>query len=341
MKKSCFCILFILLFLSAAIAGAQTSPKGVRIRLNAGSTTSTSGAYIWSVAVARAINKYASGISVTVIESGGGLDNAKKIREGAFDFTIADSWDTDLEMYQGLETFKGNAWPQIRWFFMRDITLSRTYVRADSGIKTWADMRGKKIGSGNPGSRAAQRVVRFNELLGTGAIIFPGTLGDAVNQLQTGRIDAVHKSGPADDFDAALLEVHFQRPLTVIGFSEEEAAKINSKYPQMGITETPAGSIKPVPKLGPVWEMRYPTGASTSSKISQEVGYLIMKAVYEHWNEIGKSFPSCAPFNPIMDYVKFIPKGGEVPLHAGVVQYAKEIGLAIPPSLIPPEYKGK
>ncbi len=224
---------------------------------------------------------------------------------------------------------------------MRDITVSRTYVRADSGIRTWSDLRGKKIGSGNPGSRAAQRVIRFNELLGTGAIIFPGTLADAVNQLQSGRIDAVHKSGPADDFDAALLEVHLLKPVTVIGFSEEEAAKINGKYPQMGIAETPAGSIKPLPKLGSIWEVKYPTGASVSSRMTEEVGYRITKAVYEHWSDISKVFPSSAPFNPITDYVKATQQGREVPFHAGVIRYAKEKGIPIPAGFVPADYKQK
>ena len=338
MKRAIFVILMVML-LMAGVAEAQPPTKTVKIRLNTGSTSSASGAYIWSVAVARAINKYAPGINVTVIESGGTVDNVRKIKEGIFDCGLADSWSTALEMYRGLENFAGNAWEPIRVFFVKEVSVSRTYVRADSGIKTWSDLQGKKIGSGQPGSGAAQRVMRFNELLGTGAIVVPVPLGDALRDLQSGRIDAVHKSGPADDVDAALLEVHLLRPVTVLGFSEQEAAKINAKYPQYLIAETSAGAIKTLNKLGRLWEVYLISIASVSSRMPEDVGYRMMKAVHEHWSEIAQAFPSSGLYHPIKEYVKLVPKGMEVPFQAGVVRYAKEIGITIPASLIPPEYK--
>ena len=325
---------------SASMAEAQSSKSGT-IRLTAGSTTSSSGAYIWAVAIVRAINKYAPGINVTLVESGATYDNLRRIREGVFDLGLADGWHGPLELYRGLETFEGKGWKEIRILFFRDPSPCRTYVRADSGIKMWSDLKGKRLHAGQPGSAAAQRVMRANELLGTGAVIVPGALGDAANQLQIGRVDAVHKSGPADTFDALLLEAHLMTPLSVIGFSDEEAAKISVRYPQFLVAKTAAGSIKPVPKLGSLWEIVTLGVSSTSSRLPQDVGYRMTKAVYEHWKEIGQAFPACASYDPIMDYVRIVPKGNEVPIQAGVIQYAKERGIKIPASLIPPEYKEK
>ncbi len=329
-----------MILLLAAVAEAQSS-KPTTVRLSAGSTASVSGAYVWSVAVTRVVNKYAGGINVTLVESGGGYDNIKKIREGFFDLTTADGWGHDLEMYKGIETFKGNPWEPIRWFFLRDLSVGRNYVRADSGIATWSDMAGKKISGGTAGSAGAVRPLRCDELLGTGVKVIWETLADAVRDVQSGRIHAVNKSSPADTFDAALMEVHLLTPLTVIGFSEEEAAKINAKYPHFLIAKTPAGSIKPLPKLGSIWEIYILGGATTSSRLPEEVGYRIIKALCEHWSEIVQAYPSCAPYHPIKDYIKMVPKGMEVPLHAGVVRYAKEIGIDLPAGLIPPEYRGK
>lgn len=316
-------------------------PKSETINLSVGSTSSTSGAYIWAVAVTRAINKYDPGISCTLVESGATYDNLRRIKEGIFHWSAADGWAGGLEMYKGLETFKGNAWEPIRWFILRDLTASRTYVRADSGIKTWSELAGKTVAGGTPGSAAAVRVIRSNEVLGTKAKFFMGTFESATADLQMGRIAAVHKSGPVDTFDAALLSAHMTTPLTVIGFSDEEAAKLNTTYPQFLITKTPAGAIKILPKLGSVWEIYSITGAHASSRLPEEIGYRIIKAVHKNWNEIGKAFPACAPYDPIADYIKIVPSGMELHLHAGVVRYAEEIGIKVPDFLIPPEYKRK
>ncbi len=322
----------------AGIIEAQPPPSKT-VRLTAGSTISTSGAYVWCVAIARAINKFAPGINVTVVESGATYDNIRRIREGMFDLGLPDGWAGLLEMHRGLETFEKSRWEPIRFLLFREPAASRTYVRAESGIKTWADLKGRTIGSGTPGSAVAMRVVRCNEVLGTGVKFFPGTLTEAARDLQNGRIEAVHKSGPVESFDAALQETHLLAPLNVIGFSDAEAEKIKAKYPQFLIRKTPAGAIKTLPRLPGVWEIYSISGVSTSSRLSQDIGYRIVKAIHEHWKEISQAYPSCAPYHPIEDYIKIVPQGMEVPFHAGVVQYAKEIGIKIPNDLIPPEYK--
>ncbi|HPR91013.1 MAG TPA: hypothetical protein PLD93_06240, partial [Synergistaceae bacterium] len=72
----------ILVLMFAGFASAE-------IHLNMGSTSSTSGVYAWCVAAANAINKAENGINVTVVESGAGMDNLRKISSGVFDFALA------------------------------------------------------------------------------------------------------------------------------------------------------------------------------------------------------------------------------------------------------------
>ena len=361
MKKAIFTGLIVVLLMVTAVAlgcapkaapapapspGPSPAPapakpaKPEMIYLSAGSTTSTSGAYVWAVAVGRVINKYAPGISVTVIESGGGLDNARRIKDGFFDFSLADGWNAGYEMFYGRTTFEGDPWEPIRWFFLRNLSASRTYVRADSGIKTFSDLKGRKIYAGQPGSSAQFRITSSNEFLQTGAEFIPGSLGDAVTALKMGTLEAVHKSCPIDTFDSALLAAHQTTPLTVLGFTDEEAAKLKERYPQHLVTQTPAGAIsKVLPELGPVWEIYTIAGSMTTSKLPQDVGYRIMKAVYEHWADIYTAYKSSADYDPIKSYIELVPEGMEVKLHAGTVQYAKEIGIEVPEGLIPPEYK--
>ena len=326
------------LVLAADAASKSGNETAKNLNLFFGSTNVTSGYYTWSVAVARAINKYSKGISITVVESGATYDNVKKIREGIFHGGLSEGMQGAYEMYRGLETFKGKAWEPIRFFFMRNVNANRFYVLSDSKIKTWSDLAGKKVYAGMPGSAAAKRVQRSNDLLGTGLKLVPGSLSDAIKDLQTGRLEAAYKSGPVYTFDAAMMAAHQSTPLRAIGFNAEEAAKLAAKYPQFLVTKTPANSIKLVPGHDSFYEIYALGGSHTSAKLPQGVGYRIVKSVYEHWNEIKQAYPSSTD-DMIADYVKLVPPGLEVPLHAGTVQYAEEIGIKIPKHLIPPEYK--
>ncbi len=78
----------------------------------------------------------------------------------------------------------------------------------------------------------------------------------------------------------------------------------------------------------------------SSSRMPQEVGYRIMKAVTQGWKEIGEAFAPSAGLNPIEDAFQHTPDLKGVYFHAGVIQFAKEAGIKVPDRLIPPEYKG-
>ena len=54
-----------------------------------------------------------------------------------------------MQMYQGIDSFKGQPWKDVRVLFIRNVTADRIYVRKDSGIKTFTDLAGKEILSGD------------------------------------------------------------------------------------------------------------------------------------------------------------------------------------------------
>jgi len=125
-----------------------------------------------------------------------------------------------------------------------------------------------------------------------------------------------------------------------VGFTKEEADKIRAKNPLIFFREAPTGSIKELPKLGSILEMSSIGLTLTSSRMPEDVGYRVIKALHQNWGEVAKGYPPVGAFDPIADFIKAIPQGLEVPLHTGVVRYAKEIGIEIPKPFIPPEYKG-
>ena len=72
--------------------------------------------------------------------------------------------------------------------------------------------------------------------------------------------------------------------------------------------------------------------ATSSEALSEQLGYEIVKAVFNSQKEQAQTTPSIAQ----IDFTRTLLLSS-VPLHAGTVKYLREIGVGIPNQLIPPE----
>lgn len=332
-----------LVFFARPSRTGPAEPRGELLQLFLGSTQSTSGVYTFGVAVASVIRKHDPGIVVTVVESGGAYDNARRMKEGIFHWSISGSPAVYAEVRRGEGVFQRyGAWEPIRLMFLRNINVARIYVRADrarsDGIRSWSDLAGHRFGPGMPGTRDMARVVAVDGLLQTGVNFFPGSLADAVANLKEGRIVALLKGSPAGTFDASMLECHYGTPLTVIGFTEEEANLVQAADPLNTFAKTPRGTIQNALDAGGFWEMTSAALALSSSLMSQEVGYRITKAIHTGWAEIEQSYAPSRGVDPIVDAFRNTPPGEGFFFHAGLIQFAREIGIDVPERFIPPEY---
>jgi len=130
-------------------------------------------------------------------------------------------------------------------------------------------------------------------------------------------------------------------PGKIDGFTKEQAEKLTAADPYNSFLLTPAGSVREAPGAPAFYEMSAPVMVMSSSRMTQETGYRIMKAVLKGWKEIGEAYPPAQGIKPIEDAFEQTPNVKEVLFHAGVVQMAQEMGIQVPQRLIPPEYKPK
>jgi len=309
------------------------------VYLNMGSTSSTSGLYAWCVAGASVINKADNDIRVTVVESGAALDNLRRIKDGAFDFGFCVDSASAMQLYKGMDTFEGEGWEPIRWLFLRNAIVNRVYVRADSGIKIFTDLAGKKFSPGIPGASSTANFIKFNEVVGAGIDLVPAALGDAINSLKQGKIVGLQKSSGLTSVDSSLIEVNLRTPLAAIGYSEDDMKKIRAAYPYILFFETPAGSITQLPNNPAIMEEGQVVGAVASSNLPEEVGYEIVKAYVEGFEEVAAAYPGIKGWDPVGDVFKLVGPGGEIPIHAGLYKYCLEKGIEVPERFIPPECK--
>ncbi len=325
----------LLLLLAVALPAAEAQVRN----LNMGSTSSTSPVYAWAVATANVINKANVGLNVTVVESGAALDNLRKLKEGVFDFALSIDIPSAMQMYHGIDSFKGQPWKDVRVLFIRNVTVDRVYVRKDAGVKTFKELGGKKFSPGIPGASSTAYMMKFNEVLKANIAFVPGTLADSIAALQTNRIVGLQKTSPVQAMDSSLIEVNLTTPLTVIGFTAEDVAAITRAYPYIPFVETPKGTIAQLPEAGPMHELAPIVGAMAPKDLPEDVAYRIVKSYVAGLPEVAASYPAVKGWDPVADLFRYVPEGAEVPAHAGLVRYARERGIEVPQRFLPPEVK--
>ena len=100
------------------VLGAAGSALGVE-KVLLGSTATTSSHYTYTVSAGQAINKtMGDKINVTVVATGGAVDNLARIGRGQLNAGIG-TWATFLQAYRGIGKYEGKAKQKIRalWLY--------------------------------------------------------------------------------------------------------------------------------------------------------------------------------------------------------------------------------
>src|SRR5690606_41015216 len=91
------------------------------------------------------------GFRCTVESTGGSVANINTIHAGDMDFGVAQS-DAQFNGYKGVKAFDGKPVSDLRSVFSLHPEPLNLMVRKESGIKNLADLKGKRVNIGNPGS---------------------------------------------------------------------------------------------------------------------------------------------------------------------------------------------
>ncbi len=305
------------MMLSAPMAGAETF-----ITIGTGGVTGVY--YPTGGAICRLVNKMRkdTGIRCSVESTGGSIYNLNTIREGELEFGVAQS-DWQYHAYNGTSKFKDKGpFKDLRAVFSIHPEPFTVVARADSGIKTFADLKGKRVNIGNPGSGQRGTMEVLMKALGWTTKDFAlATELKASEQsaaLCDNQIDAMvytvgHPSGSIQEAttscDAVLVNVQ--------GPAVDKLVKENSFYRYATI---PGGMYRGNPND----VKTFGVGATlvTSAKVPEKVVYTVVKAVFDNFDDFKKLHPAFA----ILDPQQMIKDGLSAPLHPGAIKYYKERG---------------
>ncbi len=276
-------------------------------------------------AICRLVNKDRKKHKVrcSVESTGGSVYNLNTIRSGELDMGIAQS-DWQYHAYHGTSKFadKG-ANKDLRAVFSVHPEPFTVVARKDSGIKTFADLKGKRVNVGNPGSgqRGTMETVMkaFGWKMSDFSLVSELKSAEQSKALCDNKIDAMvfsvgHPSGSIKEAttscDAVLVEVS--------GKEIDKLIKDNSFYRSAVI---PGGMYRGTDKD----TTTFGVGATfvSSSKTSDKVMYEVVKAVFENFDDFKKLHPAFG----VLEKKQMIKDGLSAPLHNGAKKYYKEAGL--------------
>ncbi|HET7371970.1 MAG TPA: TAXI family TRAP transporter solute-binding subunit, partial [Gemmatimonadaceae bacterium] len=144
--------------LVAPPAGAQTNPISI-------TTGGTGGVYYpLGGGMANVLSKYLPGVQATAEVTGGSVDNLKLIATGKSEvaFSMADaSW----EAYQGVNKFKDGK-VKARTLMVLYPNKMHVVTVEGTGINKLADLKGKRVSTGSPGSGTEIMALRVLEAVG-------------------------------------------------------------------------------------------------------------------------------------------------------------------------------
>jgi uncharacterized protein len=320
--------------LAIAVAGLfVTAPQGqAQERLTFGSTALSSVHYTYAVAAAQAINDNSDALDVTVVSTGGAVENLQRLARGQIDVGLG-TFATIYQAYAGLGDFEGNAMPDLRALWVHSPATQAWVVREDSGVTTIPDLAGKAFTPGQRGSATEQLAMQMLETLGVEPDYKLLALSDATDSVRDNRTIGYVKAGGRGTLDGTTMEIAASIPLRLLSFSEEEVAKVQETLPFVSFETYEDDEIKGYP--GFTAPIQVIGEFTTAEALTNEQVIEILTQIMDHQDVQTAAFPSFAEIDPLADSVALV----NIPLHAGAVEFYRSRGIEVPDELVPDEMK--
>ena len=316
MKKILSVALVLAMVLTLAACGGSGATK---MTMGTGGTTGT---YYGYGGVLGQYIKNNAGIDVTVVSTDGSKANIQGIAAGDYQLGTVQS-DVMAYAWEGMRSFesegKVDAFRVVAGLYAESVQL----ITMNPEIKSVADLKGKSVSIGAPGSG-----VYFNaiDVLGaaglTEADINPQYLsfGDSTDGLKDGKIDAAFIVAGAPT--PAITELCTTNNAYLVPIDGDIAEKLMSSCPFYTAYTIPAGTY-----AGQTEDVQTVTVKATlivSAKASEDDVYKLTAAIFDNISAITAENGKGAELS-----IENATSGMTAPFHAGAAKYFAEKGVTV------------
>lgn len=309
-------ILALAIALVMVFALAATASATEYLYLATGGTSGTY--YALGGDMANLFAKNIADLDVTAQSTGASAENIRLIDQGEAELAIVQN-DVAAYAFDGTALFEGEKIDTFAVVASLYPELVQLVVHNDAGIKSVADLKGKRISVGAAGSGTYFNAVQFLEMGGlTIDDVEPQYLsfaesGDAIKNRQ---IDAAFITAGIPN--AAIQELGATSDITVLNLTDAEIADIQSKYPYYAKATIPAGTYQSMDE--DIVTVAIRAILICPADLDEEMVYNLTKTLFEKTDELSHAKKAeIAVADALL--------GVSTPVHPGAERYYAEAGI--------------
>ena len=306
---------------ATALAGSANAAEERFITIGTGGQTGVY--YVVGQSICKLVNRGQKdhGLKCTAPSTGGSIANINAIKAGDQDMGVAQS-DWQYHAYNGTSKFEGDKFDKLRAVFSVHPEPFTVIARDDAEIKSFDDLKGKRVNVGNPGSgqRGTMEVLLEAKGMSMDDFSLASELKSAEQAAALGdnKVDAIvftvgHPNGSIKEatttVDANLVDV--------TGDVVDELIADNPFYAKATI---PGGMYKGSDEDTETFGVK--ATFVSSADVPDDVIYEVVKAVFDNFDRFKKLHPA---FENLKEE-EMISGGLSAPLHPGAEKYYKEKG---------------
>ncbi|WP_174731995.1 TAXI family TRAP transporter solute-binding subunit [Mesobacillus harenae] len=296
--------------------GSETDkPEKVSLKLTTGNTSSA--IYALGGGYAQVIEKELPGSKVTVVGSAGYGENAILVATQQADIGTTSGKNADASFKDKPELKE-----TLAYISTGHQNLQHVVATAESGIKTFDDLKGKKVSVGEPGS--GTELVSKSLLAAYGMNyedIKPEYLSftESVDAIQNNRVDAILITTLLPN--PGILSLATQKDLVFLEVDAEHVKKLSEDFGGRFVdAKIPAGIYDG--QTEEILTAGSPAGYVVHKEMSEEIAYNLTKIFIENAPDVEKVHPAASQWTKENALL-----GTDFPYHPGAVKYYKEIGI--------------
>lgn len=231
-------------------------------------------------ALAELLNQNIPGMNASSQSTGASVANVNMLKDGSVDIAFIQN---DIAYYaaEGKEMFKDNKMENLRGLAALYPETIQFVTTQDKGIKSIADLKGKKVAVGASGSGAEANA---RQILGAYGITYDDidaqylSFGEAASALKDGNVDVgvVVAGFPT----AAIQDLAASKSAQIVNIDPEMVEKLKAQYPYYTAMTVPAGTYPG--QDTDVSTVAVKCVVVTTDKMSDDLGAQVVKAIYEH-----------------------------------------------------------
>ncbi|PTV93546.1 hypothetical protein C8C76_13919 [Halanaerobium saccharolyticum] len=278
LKKKNYLLVVTAVIVFSLLLSGMVSAQTTFLSIATGGTSGTY--YPVGGAIAKVLNENIDNMNASAQSTGASVTNTRLIYNQEVELAILQN---DIASYavNGQNQFADNQVNNMSGIAALYPEVIQIIVRNDAGIESIADLKGKSVAVGAPGSGAeanAKQILEFFGLTYDDINEDYLSFGEAASRLKDRQIDAAFLTAGIPT--AAVMDVAATQDISLINFSDQDVKELNSEYPYLTGVTVPAGTYNGLDS--DIQTVALKAILVADSDLSEDVVYNITKAIFEN-----------------------------------------------------------